>query len=92
MNTSHIPVFHFQAETLAFIDAISKDKDAPITGEDGIVALGMAIAAGLSAKEKRWVKMAEVLPNMPDQPRFSKRERFGLFLRRGIRRAGLGPQ
>ena len=82
----------YKAETLAFINAISKDKDAPITGEDGIVALGMAIAAGLSAKEKRWVKMAEVLPNMPDQPRFSKRERFGLFLRRGIRRAGLGPQ
>jgi len=38
----------YEAETIAFIDSIEAgpSADAPITGEDGVVALAMAIAAG----------------------------------------------
>ena len=32
----------------------------PCTGEDGLVALVMAIAAGISAEERRWVKFSEL--------------------------------
>ena len=42
-------------ETLAFVDALVNDKPAPCTGEDGLIALVMSIAAGTSAEEKRWV-------------------------------------
>ena len=47
-------------ETLAFVDALVNDKPAPCTGEDGLVALVMAIAAGTSATEQRWVELKEL--------------------------------
>jgi len=47
-------------ETLAFVDSLVKDKPSPCSGEDGLIALVMAIAAGLSSTEKRWVKFSEV--------------------------------
>ncbi|EOD26432.1 hypothetical protein EMIHUDRAFT_427003 [Emiliania huxleyi CCMP1516] len=60
-------------------------SDAPVTGEDGVIALAMAIAAGLSAKEQRWVKLSEVLPaldgSMEGSPRLRKRDRLSAFLR-----------
>jgi len=51
-------------ETLAFVEALVSDKPAPCSGEDGLVALVMAIAAGKSAEEKRWVKFAELAPEL----------------------------
>mmetsp|Transcript_2504 Transcript_2504/g.8120 ORF Transcript_2504/g.8120 Transcript_2504/m.8120 type:complete len:419 (+) Transcript_2504:31-1287(+) len=75
----------YEAETVAFIDSIESEADAPVTGEDGVIALAMAIAAGLSAKEQRWVKLSEVLPaldgSMEGSPRLRKRDRLSAFLR-----------
>lgn len=47
-------------ETLAFVDALVNDKPSPCSGEDGLVALVMAIAAGKSAEQKRWVAFKEM--------------------------------
>ena len=47
-------------ETLAFVDCLVNDKPSPCSGEDGLVALVMAIAAGMSAEERRWVKFSEL--------------------------------
>jgi len=47
-------------ETKAFVDAIVNDKPSPCSGEDGLIALIMAIAAGKSARENRWVKFSEL--------------------------------
>jgi inositol 2-dehydrogenase len=47
-------------ETLAFVDALVHDKPSPCTGKAGLIALVMAIAAGRSAAEKRWVPFAEM--------------------------------
>ena len=51
-------------ETLAFVDALVNDKPAPCSGEDGLIALVMAIAAGTSAAEERWVAFSEVAPEL----------------------------
>ena len=51
-------------ETLAFVDALVNDKPSPCSGEDGLVALVMAIAAGKSAEEKRWVPFKELAPDL----------------------------
>jgi len=50
----------YKQETIAFVDALVNDKPSPCTGEDGLIALIMAIAAGKSAEEGRWVKFSEV--------------------------------
>jgi len=47
-------------ETLAFVDALVNNKPTPCSGEDGLVALVMAIAAGISAEEKRWVPFSDL--------------------------------
>jgi inositol 2-dehydrogenase len=47
-------------ETLAFVDCLVNDTPAPCTGEDGLVALVMSIAAGISAEEQRWVQLSEL--------------------------------
>ena len=47
-------------ETLAFVDALVHDKPSPCTGKAGLIALVMAIAAGRSAEEERWVTFAEM--------------------------------
>jgi len=51
-------------ETLAFVDCLVNDKPAPCSGEDGLVALVMAIAAGKSAEEERWVKFSELAKDL----------------------------
>jgi len=47
-------------ETLAFVDSLVNDKPSPCSGEDGLIALVMATAAGISATENRWVKFSEL--------------------------------
>mmetsp|Transcript_15654 Transcript_15654/g.46701 ORF Transcript_15654/g.46701 Transcript_15654/m.46701 type:complete len:424 (+) Transcript_15654:82-1353(+) len=50
----------YKQETLAFVDALVNDKPSPCSGEDGLIALIMSIAAGKSAEENRWIKFSEV--------------------------------
>merc|ERR1712100_638656 len=47
-------------ETLAFVDCLVNDKPSPCSGEDGLVALVMAVAAGMSAEDQRWVTFSEL--------------------------------
>lgn len=47
-------------ETQAFVKALVNDEPSPCSGEDGLFALIMAIAAGKSAEENRWVKFSEI--------------------------------
>jgi len=54
------------SETLAFVDSLVNDKPVPCTGEDGLIALLMATAAGTSAEERRWVKMSELAKDLCD--------------------------
>ena len=51
----------YAAETRAFIECLVYDLPTPVAGQDGLIALIMAIAAGISAEEKRWVSFAEVI-------------------------------
>src|SRR6056297_2188750 len=51
----------YKQETIAFVEALQEGKPAPCSGRDGLVALIMAIAAGISAEEQRWVQFDEVL-------------------------------
>ncbi len=51
----------YKRETIAFVESLLEDKPAPCSGRDGLVALIMAIAAGISAHEERWVRFEEVL-------------------------------
>jgi len=51
----------YVTETIAFCDALVNDKPVPCTGEDGLVALIMSIAADKSAAENRWVTFREVV-------------------------------
>mmetsp|Transcript_16487 Transcript_16487/g.66606 ORF Transcript_16487/g.66606 Transcript_16487/m.66606 type:complete len:427 (-) Transcript_16487:842-2122(-) len=50
----------YRQETIAFVDALVNDKPSPCSGEDGLIALIMAIAASKSADENRWVNFSEV--------------------------------
>lgn len=54
----------YVTETIAFCDALVNDTPVPCTGEDGLVALVMSIAADMSAEENRWVKFSEVVQNV----------------------------
>ena len=47
-------------ETEAFVQCLVDDTPSPCSGEDGLTALYMALAAGKSAEEKRWVKFTEI--------------------------------
>ena len=51
-------------ETLAFVDSLVNDKPPPCSGIDGLIALTMAIVAGKSAEERRWVEMRELAPEL----------------------------
>jgi len=62
----------YVAETLAFVEALTKDEPAPCTGEDGLIALVMAVAAGVSAEERRWVKMSEMASELDARPLIDK--------------------
>ena len=59
----------YKAETLAFIECLVEDKPSPCTGRDGIVALVMAMAAGKSAVEERWVDTPTSLPPHYSSPK-----------------------
>lgn len=51
----------YVTETVAFCDSLVHDTPVPCTGEDGLVALIMSIAADKSAAENRWVPFREVV-------------------------------
>jgi len=51
----------YVTETIAFCDSLVNDKPVPCTGEDGLVALIMSIAADKSAAENRWVSFREIV-------------------------------
>mmetsp|Transcript_87717 Transcript_87717/g.253335 ORF Transcript_87717/g.253335 Transcript_87717/m.253335 type:complete len:440 (+) Transcript_87717:132-1451(+) len=51
----------YVTETIAFCESLVNDTPVPCTGQDGLIALIMAIAADISAKENRWVKFSEVV-------------------------------
>jgi myo-inositol 2-dehydrogenase/D-chiro-inositol 1-dehydrogenase len=51
----------YVTETIAFCDSLVNDTPVPCTGEDGLVALIMAIAADKSAAENRWVSFQEIV-------------------------------
>jgi inositol 2-dehydrogenase len=51
----------YVTETIAFCESLVNDKPVPCTGEDGLVALIMAIAADKSAAENRWVSFQEIV-------------------------------
>ena len=89
-------------ETLAFVDSLVKDEPVPCSGEDGLIALLMAIAAGKSAEEGRWVEMKELAVHgapalvqrrarsarsLDDRGRFAEREHEWLPYRAAAGRA-----
>jgi len=51
----------YVTETIAFCESLVNDSPVPCTGEDGLVALIMAIAADKSAAEGRWVTFKEIV-------------------------------
>jgi len=51
----------YVTETVAFCNSLVNDTPVPCTGEDGLVALIMALAADKSAEENRWVSFREVV-------------------------------
>ena len=54
----------YVTETIAFCESLVNDTPVPCTGEDGLVALIMAIAADKSAAENRWVTFQEVVTSV----------------------------
>ena len=51
----------YKAELNAFVEAVTKKKKMPVGAEDGRMALVLAEAALRSHKQKRPVKIAEIL-------------------------------
>ena len=51
----------YRLEMMAFIEALQQNKPMPMTGEDGLNAMLLAIAANKSMKENRVVKLSEVI-------------------------------
>jgi myo-inositol 2-dehydrogenase/D-chiro-inositol 1-dehydrogenase len=47
-------------EMQAFVDAVLDGKPVPVTGEDGLAAVRIALAAARSARERRPVKLEEI--------------------------------
>eukprot|EP00545_Synedropsis_sp_CCMP1620_P009742 CAMPEP_0119014872 /NCGR_PEP_ID=MMETSP1176-20130426/10430_1 /TAXON_ID=265551 /ORGANISM="Synedropsis recta cf, Strain CCMP1620" /LENGTH=402 /DNA_ID=CAMNT_0006968117 /DNA_START=214 /DNA_END=1422 /DNA_ORIENTATION=+ len=54
----------YVSETVAFCESLVNDTPVPCTGEDGLVALIMAMAADKSAAENRWVKFSEIVESV----------------------------
>lgn len=54
----------YVTETTAFCDSLVNDKPVPCTGQDGLVALIMALAADKSAEENRWVSFNEIVESV----------------------------
>ena len=55
-------------ETVAFVKCLAEDTPSPCSGEDGLIALIMSIAAGKSAEENRWVKFSEIANSVQCDP------------------------
>ena len=51
----------FIAEEKAFVAAVAEDKPTPVTGEDGLQDLIVAVAAKKSLTERRPVKLSEIV-------------------------------
>lgn len=47
-----------------FLASIREGKEVPVSGKDGIMAMAIAMAAGVSSKENRPVLIQEVLPEI----------------------------
>ena len=54
----------YVTETIAFCESLVNDTPVPCTGEDGLIALIMAIAADKSAAEHRWVTFQEIVTDV----------------------------
>lgn len=54
----------YVTETTAFCDSLVNDTPVPCTGQDGLVALVMALAADKSAEENRWVSFSEIVESV----------------------------
>merc|ERR1711923_643106 len=54
----------YVTETIAFCESLVNDSPVPCTGQDGLAALIMAIAADKSAAENRWVRFDEVVQSV----------------------------
>ncbi|KAL7577022.1 hypothetical protein ACA910_006768 [Epithemia clementina (nom. ined.)] len=50
----------YMTEVKAFCESLVHDTPVPCTGEDGLIALIMALAADKSAAEHRWVSFSEI--------------------------------
>jgi myo-inositol 2-dehydrogenase / D-chiro-inositol 1-dehydrogenase len=50
----------YRLEMRAFIDAVVNQKPVPVGGEDGLKSVMIALAAGMSARENRPVKLSEI--------------------------------
>jgi myo-inositol 2-dehydrogenase/D-chiro-inositol 1-dehydrogenase len=51
----------FIAEARSFVDAVTNRKEPPVSGKDGLMSVYLALAAGISLKENRPVKLTEVM-------------------------------
>ncbi len=54
----------YVTETIAFCESLVNDSPVPCTGQDGLAALIMALAADKSAEENRWVSFKEVVSSV----------------------------
>jgi myo-inositol 2-dehydrogenase/D-chiro-inositol 1-dehydrogenase len=51
----------FIAEAVSFVEAIRGNKNIPVDGKDGLMAVYIALAAGKSFRENRPVKLSELM-------------------------------
>jgi inositol 2-dehydrogenase len=54
----------YVTETVAFCESLVNDSEVPCTGQDGLAALIMALAADKSAAENRWVSFREIVESV----------------------------
>lgn len=54
----------YVTETIAFCESLVNDTPVPCTGQDGLAALIMALAADKSAAENRWVSFKEIVTSI----------------------------
>ena len=54
----------YVTETVAFCESLVNDSEVPCTGQDGLAALIMALAADKSAAENRWVPFREIVESV----------------------------
>ncbi len=52
----------YRNEMLAFVRAIQQNTPVPVSGHDGLMAVAMGLAAGVSARENRPARLTEIYP------------------------------